>query len=181
MRQWLADDPLIISRGEGNYLIDFQGNRYLDGASSLWCNVHGHNRPEINAAIVSQLADIAHTTLLGLSNVPAIVLAEKLIASAPPGLTRVFYSDDGATAVEAALKMAVQYWQLNEKDAKDPVRFSDRRVPWRHAGCGERRILGPLPSFLSSAAAGVRAAYAATSAALAGKTHRDRSIDESRR
>ena len=118
MRQWLADDPLIISRGEGNYLIDFQGNRYLDGASSLWCNVHGHNRPEINAAIVSQLADIAHTTLLGLSNVPAIVLAEKLIASAPPGLTRVFYSDDGATAVEAALKMAVQYWQLKRRTRK---------------------------------------------------------------
>ena len=118
MRQWLADDPLIISRGEGNYLIDFQGNRYLDGASSLWCNVHGHNRSEINAAIVSQLADIAHTTLLGLSNVPAIVLAEKLIASAPPGLTRVFYSDDGATAVEAALKMAVQYWQLKGRTRK---------------------------------------------------------------
>ena len=122
MRQWLADDPLIISRGEGNYLIDFQGNRYLDGVSSLWCNVHGHNRPEINAAIVSQLADIAHTTFLGLSNVPAIVLAEKLVASAPPGLTRVFYSDDGATAVEAALKMAVQYWQLKGRTRK--IRFA---------------------------------------------------------
>jgi len=112
MRQWMAEDPVIIVRGEGNYLIDLGGRRYLDGVSSLWCNVHGHGRPEINSAIALQLGAIAHSSLLGLANVPSIVLAEKLIEIAPRGLTRVFYSDSGATAVEIALKMAFQYWQL---------------------------------------------------------------------
>ncbi len=112
MRHWLAEDPVIIVRGEGSYLIDLQGRRYLDGVSSLWCNVHGHNRPEINAAIAEQLGQIAHSTLLGLANVPSILLAKKLIELAPAGLTRVFYSDSGATAVEAGLKIGLQYWQL---------------------------------------------------------------------
>lgn len=118
MKQWLAEDPLIIVRGKGNYLIDQRGRRYLDGVSSLWCNVHGHNRPEINAAIRTQLGRIAHSTFLGLSNVPAVVLAKKLVEIAPPGLTRVFYSDSGAAAVEVGLKMAFQYWQLRGKSGK---------------------------------------------------------------
>jgi adenosylmethionine-8-amino-7-oxononanoate aminotransferase len=112
MQDWLAEDPVIITRGEGNYLIDVYGNKYLDGVSSLWCNVHGHNHPEINAAIASQLSQIAHSTLLGLANIPSILLAKKLVELAPSGLTRVFYSDAGATAVEIALKLAFQYWQL---------------------------------------------------------------------
>jgi len=112
MKEWLAAEPLIIERGEGNELIDALGRRFLDGVSSLWCNVHGHRKREIDDAIRAQLDKIAHSTLLGLANVPSIELARRLVAIAPAGLTRVFYSDAGATAVEIALKMAFQYWQL---------------------------------------------------------------------
>ena len=112
MQEWFGEDPLIISRGDGHYLIDDQGRKYLDGVSSLWCNVHGHRKKEIDDAIKNQLDRLAHSTFLGLSHVPGIQLAEKLIEIAPKGLQRVFYSDSGATAVEIALKMAVQYWQL---------------------------------------------------------------------
>ena len=112
MQEWLAEDPVIIAQGRGNYLTDVHGNRYLDGVSSLWCNVHGHARPDLNAAIARQSEQIAHSTMLGLANVPSILLAKELIRVAPAGLTRVFYSDAGATAVEIALKIAYQYWQL---------------------------------------------------------------------
>jgi adenosylmethionine-8-amino-7-oxononanoate aminotransferase len=112
MREWLAEDPLVIERAEGNYLIDSEGRRYFDGVSSLWCNVHGHGRPELVEAIRAQLDKVAHTTMRGLANVPATVLAKRVIELAPPGLRRVFYSDSGATAVEIALKMAVEYCQL---------------------------------------------------------------------
>ena len=118
MQDWLADDPIIIARGEGNYLYDTEGNRYLDGVSSLWCNVHGHNHPHLNEAIRSQLEKIAHSTLLGLSNIPSISLARRLVELSPEGLTRVFYSDSGATAVEIALKIAFQYWQLKGETGK---------------------------------------------------------------
>ena len=122
MQAWLDEDPVVIVRGDGNELVDDAGRRYLDGVSSLWCNVHGHNHPALNAAITAQLGQVAHTTLLGLTNVPAIRLAERLIKLAPPGLTRVFYSDNGATAEEAALKMALQYWHLCGKS--DKTRFA---------------------------------------------------------
>ena len=112
MQEWMAEDPCIISEGDGHYLVDVHGRKYLDGVSSLWCNVHGHRKKEINDAIKAQLDRIAHSTFLGLSHVPGIQLAQKLIEISPKGLQRVFYSDDGATAVEVALKMAVQYWQL---------------------------------------------------------------------
>lgn len=109
-RDWA---PLVIERGEGNYLVDVDGNRYLDGVSSLWCNLHGHNHPRINAAIEAQLRTLAHSTFLGLTHPPGIALAEKLVAQFPAGeLTRVFYSDSGSTAVEIALKLAFQYCQL---------------------------------------------------------------------
>ena len=111
MREWERESPVIIERGEGSYLIDSHGRRYLDGVSSLWVNIHGHRHPRLDRAIQNQLKKIAHSTLLGLSNPPAIELARELIRVAPRGLTRVFYSDDGSTAVEVALKMAVQYWQ----------------------------------------------------------------------
>lgn len=110
MRQWLADDPLIITAADGMHLIDSDGNRYLDGVSSLWCNVHGHRVPQIDQAIRAQLDRVAHSTMLGLSSEPAILLAERLIDIAPKGLSRVFYSDAGATATEIAFKLAVQYW-----------------------------------------------------------------------
>src|SRR5512145_1820715 len=112
MQEWMAEEPCIISRGDGHCLIDVQGKKYLDAVSSLWCNVHGHGKKEIDEAIRAQLERIAHSTFLGLSHIPGIELAEKLIGIAPKGLKRVFYSDSGATAVEIALKMAVQYWQL---------------------------------------------------------------------
>src|SRR3954470_2921298 len=112
MQQWLADDagPLVITAAEGMHLIDSDGNRYLDGVSSLWCNVHGHRVPEIDNAIRAQLDKVAHTTLLGLASEPAILLAERLVKLAPAGLTKVFYSDAGATATEIAFKLAAQYW-----------------------------------------------------------------------
>ena len=112
MQDWLAEEPLIIEAGDGNYLVDTDGHRYLDGVSSLWCNVHGHRKRELDEALIAQTQRIAHTTMLGLANVPATELAKRLIELAPPGLTRVFYSDAGATAVEIALKLALQYWQL---------------------------------------------------------------------
>ena len=112
MQEWMGEEPLIIERGEGHYLIDVQGKRYLDGVSSLWCNVHGHRKKELDDALKQQIDKIAHSTFLGLSHVPGIELAAKLIEIAPKGLKRVFYSDSGATAAEVALKIALQYWQL---------------------------------------------------------------------
>lgn len=111
MREWEQDVPLIIEKGKGSYLFDTEGRKYLDGTSSIWVNLHGHRHPRLDRALTAQLERIAHSTLLGLSNPPAIRLARELIRLAPKGLQRVFYSDNGSTAVEVALKMAVQYWQ----------------------------------------------------------------------
>lgn len=109
MREFTADDAPIIASADGFELIDTDGRCYLDGVSSLWCNMHGHRVPEIDRAIREQLDQVAHSTLLGLSNVPSIELAAELIHHAPSGLMKVFYSDDGATAVEVALKLAYQF------------------------------------------------------------------------
>ena len=117
MQEWEQEEPLIIERGEGSYLIDREGKKYLDGTSSIWVNLHGHRHPTLDRAIKKQLDRIAHSSLFGLSNPPAIQLARALIRIVPKGLTRVFYSDDGSTAVEIAIKMAVQYWQLQRPDA----------------------------------------------------------------
>jgi adenosylmethionine-8-amino-7-oxononanoate aminotransferase len=110
-RGWGEEQPLIIERGRGCTVYDTDGNAYIDGVSSLWCNVHGHGHPAIDAAIREQLGRIAHTTMLGLSHPPAIELAQRLVDLTPAGLTRVFYSDNGSTAAEVALKMAFQYWR----------------------------------------------------------------------
>jgi adenosylmethionine-8-amino-7-oxononanoate aminotransferase len=112
MSDWLAEEPLVIAEAEGCTLIDTRGRRYLDGVSSLWCNVHGHRHPALDTALREQLGRVAHSTLLGLGNVPSIELAHALVQVVPPSLTRVFYSDAGATAVEAALRIALQYHQL---------------------------------------------------------------------
>ena len=109
-RGWEREEPLIIERAEGTELVDAHGRSYIDGVSSLWCNVHGHQHPRIDAAIRDQLGRVAHSTMLGLSHPPAIELARRLAAIAPPGLTRCFYSDSGSTSAEVALKMAFQYW-----------------------------------------------------------------------
>jgi adenosylmethionine-8-amino-7-oxononanoate aminotransferase len=111
MKAWMEkNDPVVIERGEGDFLIDTEGRRYIDGVASMWCNVHGHCVPELDAALHAQASKIAHTTLLGLINVPSVQLAKRLIELAPKGLTKVFYSDNGSTAVEIACKMAYQYW-----------------------------------------------------------------------
>jgi len=111
MRDWVENEQIIIEKGKGSYLYDTNGKKYLDGVSSLWVTVHGHQKKEIDQAIKKQLGKIAHSTLLGLGNVPAIKLAEELIKIAPKGLNKVFFSDNGSTAVEIALKIAYQYWE----------------------------------------------------------------------
>lgn len=116
--RWTAQDPLIVDHANGCWLTDTKGNEYLDGVSSLWTTVHGHRQPDIDQAVRDQLQKVAHSTMLGLTNVPATMLAAKLVEIAPPDLSRVFYSDSGSTAVEIALKMAFQYWQLTDQPQK---------------------------------------------------------------
>jgi adenosylmethionine-8-amino-7-oxononanoate aminotransferase len=111
MRDWAGEEPLVIERGEGTTLFDTDGNAYIDGVASLWCNIHGHRKPAIDAAVRDQLDRIAHTTMLGLTAPPAIELAERLVALTPDRLSRVFYSDSGSEAIEIALKIAFQYWR----------------------------------------------------------------------
>lgn len=118
MKDWEGQVQLTIARAQGVYLYDTKGRRYIDGVSSLWVNVHGHRHPAIDRALKRQIDTLGHSTLLGLSNVPAEKLAKALIAIAPKGLTKVFYSDNGSTAVEVALKMAYQYWQNNGHSKK---------------------------------------------------------------
>ncbi|MEJ7798157.1 MAG: adenosylmethionine--8-amino-7-oxononanoate transaminase [Solirubrobacteraceae bacterium] len=112
---WVQEEPLIVERAEGSMLYDTDANAYIDGTASLWCNVHGHAHPAIDAAVRAQLGRVAHTTMLGLTHQPAIELAQRLIEIAPPGLSRVFYSDNGSTAAEVALKMAFQYWRHRDQ------------------------------------------------------------------
>ena len=118
MQDFRAEEPLIISHGEGIYLYDIQGNRYLDGVSSLWANLHGHRRPELDLALTGQLNQVAHSTLLGIAHPTAILLARRLVELAPPGLEKVFYSDNGSTAVEVALKVAFQFWRNRGQSEK---------------------------------------------------------------
>ena len=126
MRQWLADEALVITDAQGMYLIDSDGNRYLDGVSSLWCNVHGHRVREIDDAIRGQLDRVAHTTMLGLASEPGIILAERLMKLVPRGLGKIFYSDSGATATEIAIKLSVQYWHnLGRAEKNEIVGFTD--------------------------------------------------------
>ncbi len=115
MKDYMEEAPLIVERGEGAYLIDIYGRKYLDGVSSLWVNLHGHRKKEIDDAIRNQLDQLAHSTLLGISNVPAVELAKELVEIAPAGLRKVFYSDNGSTAVEIAVKIAFQFWKQKGK------------------------------------------------------------------
>lgn len=118
MKGWVENPQLVIDHGQGVKLYDVDGNEYYDGISSLWVNIHGHNRAEINQAIIDELGKVEHSTLLGLINKPSAELAQKLVEVTPEGLNKVFYSDDGSTAVEAAVKMAFQYWQFVGKPEK---------------------------------------------------------------
>ncbi|MDI6786413.1 MAG: adenosylmethionine--8-amino-7-oxononanoate transaminase [bacterium] len=118
MKDYKKQEPLIIEEGKGCYLKDIDGSWYLDGISSLWVNVHGHRKEEIDNALKQQIDRISHSTLLGFGNIPSIELAKKLIEIVPSGLSNVFYSDSGSTAVEIALKIAFQYWQHKNKKKK---------------------------------------------------------------
>jgi adenosylmethionine-8-amino-7-oxononanoate aminotransferase len=129
-RGWAGEPPLIVERAEGTDLIDADGRRYIDGVSSLWCNVHGHRHPRIDAAVRAQLDSVAHSTMLGLTHGPAIELAGRLVELAPRGLSRVFYSDSGSTAAEIALKMAFQFWRQRGEDRR-------RFIALRHAYHGD--------------------------------------------
>ncbi len=123
MQDWIKETPLIIERGEGNYLIDTHGNKYIDGVSSLWTTIHGHQKKEINEAIINQANKIAHSTLLGLANIPSIELAKRLVNITPEGLSKVFYSDNGSTAVEIALKIACQYCRQKSPRLSGKTKF----------------------------------------------------------
>ena len=116
-------EPLIIERAEGCWLIDIDGREYLDGASSMWCNVHGHNHPRINAAIREQLDRVSHCTALGMGCDTTVKLAKRLADVAPGNLEHVFFASDGSSAVEVALKMAFQYWRQCESPQPRKTKF----------------------------------------------------------
>ena len=129
MRDWVKREPIVIVEGKGPILRDVQGNEYLDANSSIWTNLHGHNHPKINAAIQRQIRKIAHSSALGLANEPASLLAAKLVqtagalprsASRTPGLTKVFFSDDGSTAMEVALKLAYEFTRRSRGPKPEP-------------------------------------------------------------
>ncbi len=109
MQDWERDEQIVIEQGEGCWLIDTDGKRYLDGVASMWTNVHGHCRTELNEALKVQVDRLEHSTLLGLASEQSIILAARLAEITPPGLDRFFYSDNGSTAMEVAVKMAYQY------------------------------------------------------------------------
>lgn len=118
------EEPLMVVEAQGHYLIDADGSRYLDGVSSIWCNALGHRHPRVDAALHAQVDKLAHSTFLGHASAPAVMLAKRLVELAPKGLSRVFYSDNGSTATEIALKMAYQYWQQVE----DGRRANKRKI-----------------------------------------------------
>jgi adenosylmethionine---8-amino-7-oxononanoate aminotransferase len=132
-RGWCEEEPLMIERAEGCQLIATDGRRYLDGVSSLWCNVHGHRHPGIDDAVREQLGKVAHSTMLGLSHPGAAELAARLVEISPPGLSRVFYSESGSTATEIALKMAFQLQQQRGGQHRRRTSF----VHLRHAYHGD--------------------------------------------
>jgi adenosylmethionine---8-amino-7-oxononanoate aminotransferase len=141
MRAWCAPEhePLILQRGQGVWLYDAHDHRYFDGNSSIWTNLHGHSHPALVKAIQSQAATLAHVSALGSANEPSIRLAQALVDLWPvDSLTRVFFSDDGSTAIECALKMAIQYWQMHGTPQRDTFLTFD------HAYHGDTLGAAPL-------------------------------------
>lgn len=144
---WLQDDPLIIAHAEGVTLIDVHGKRYLDGVSSLWCNVHGHQKKELVNALQKQAQELCHSTLLGLSHVPILELTEEIMRIMPKNLKRVFYTDSGSTAVEAALRMSIEWWQKQGKqEAKKKTKFASLLGGYHGDTLGAVAV-GYLPQF----------------------------------
>jgi adenosylmethionine-8-amino-7-oxononanoate aminotransferase len=123
MKDYAREENLIITQGKGNYLKDFRGGDFFDGVSSLWVNLHGHQKEKINQAIIKQVNKVSHSTLLGITHPPAILLAQKLVEITPANLKHVFFSDNGSTAVEIALKMAFQYWQQKKTPLPEKRKF----------------------------------------------------------
>ena len=150
MRQWCAEDhtPLMLVEGQGCTLRDQLGNEYLDGNASIWTNIHGHNHPTINAAIIEQLGKVAHTSFLGFTHEPAIRLAKELVDLVPGGkLTRAFFTDNGSTAIESAVRMALQYWKQNGRPQRDTLVAFDRAYHGDTLGAAS---LGGIPLFKGS-------------------------------
>ena len=145
MREWCAaeHEPLVLVEGRGALLRDSRGREYIDGNSSIWTNIHGHNHPHINAAIRRQLDRVAHTSFLGFTNPAAIELAQAIVSLFPDSsLSRVFFSDDGSTGIEVALRIADQYWRLRQSRKH---RFSEW-LSWRYRRRGKlgRRCHVPI-------------------------------------
>jgi len=130
-----ADPPLRIDRAEGLFLIDREGNRYYDAISSWWCMVHGHGHPRIREAVARQMERLDHVLFAGVTHEPARRLSERLAAAAPKGLSRVFFSDNGSTAVEVALKMALQYWRNAGRPDRTGFVCLDRGYHGDTTGC----------------------------------------------
>jgi len=150
MRQWCAEEhtPLMLAEGRGCTLRDQFGNEYLDGNGSIWTNIHGHNHPTINAAIIEQLGKVAHTSFLGFTHEPAIRLAKELVDLVPSGkLTRAFFTDNGSTAIESAVRMALQYWKQNGRPQRDTLIAFDRAYHGDTLGAAS---LGGIPLFKGS-------------------------------
>ncbi|MGV3663854.1 MAG: adenosylmethionine--8-amino-7-oxononanoate transaminase [Prosthecobacter sp.] len=150
MRQWCAPDhtPLMLVEGNGCTLRDQFGKEYLDGNASIWTNIHGHNHPVLNAAISAQLGKVAHTSFLGFTHEPAIRLAKELVDLLPGGkLTRAFFTDNGSTAIESAVRMALQYWKQNGSPQRDTLVAFDRAYHGDTLGAAS---LGGIPLFKGS-------------------------------
>jgi adenosylmethionine-8-amino-7-oxononanoate aminotransferase len=138
----------MLMEGHGCTLRDQFGNEYLDGNASIWTNAHGHNHPAINAAITEQLGKVAHTSFLGFTHEPAIRLAKELVDLVPGGrLTRAFFTDNGSTAIESAVRMALQYWKQNGRPQRDTLVAFDRAYHGDTLGAAS---LGGIPLFKGS-------------------------------
>lgn len=150
MRQWCAAEhtPLMLVDGHGCTLRDQFGNSYLDGNASIWTNAHGHTHPAINAAIIAQLGKVAHTSFLGFTHEPAIRLAKELVDLLPGSkITRAFFTDNGSTAIESAVRMALQYWKQNGRPERDTLIAFDRAYHGDTLGAAS---LGGIPLFKGS-------------------------------
>ncbi len=150
MRQWCAPEhtPLMLVEGHGCTLLDQFGNSYLDGNASIWTNAHGHTHPAINAAIITQLGKVAHTSFLGFTHEPAIRLAKELVDLLPGSqITRAFFTDNGSTAIESAVRMALQYWKQNGRPERDTLIAFDRAYHGDTLGAAS---LGGIPLFKGS-------------------------------
>jgi len=150
MQAWCAEEhePLMLVSGKSCTLTDQHGREYLDGNSSIWTNIHGHNHPVINAAIRAQLDCVAHTSFLGFTHEPAIQLGKQLVDLLPgSALSRVFYSDDGSTAIECAMRMALQYWKQNGGEHRDTILAFDRAYHGDTLGAAS---VGGIPVFKGS-------------------------------